>query len=610
MALLHPKKSITNYKLVNRETPELHRDIFPYSKVSRVFFDDVYTLPRAADPMFITDTTLRDGQQARTPYTLKQIEHIFELLHKLGGKSGLIRSSEFFMYSEKDRKAVEICRAKGYRYPEITGWIRANLDDLKIARDMEFKEVGILTSVSDYHLYMKMGWDRKKAMDHYTSVIEKALEYGISPRCHFEDLTRSDVYGFPIPFAQRLMDLSEESGLPVKIRLCDTMGNGVPYPGATLPRSVGRLVRAFTDDAGVPGQWLEWHGHNDYHKTLINGVTAWLYGCSGISATLLGFGERTGNTPVEALVIDYIGLTGDDDAADTRVITEIARYFEKELGYRIPDNYPFVGREFNATGAGIHADGLIKNQEIYNVFDTELLLNRPVSIIITDKCGRAGVACWINQHLNLPQERQITKKHPGVGKIYDRIIQAYEEGRTTSFSQKEMMTLVKRYLPELLVSEFDNLKKMANDLAGYLIAKVAENHHCLCTPASNESYEWLDEFVREYPFIQYLYLTDTQGKLLASAITDPIYKEKYKQLPIGYDFSSREWFIHPMKTGNLHVTDIQKSVLTEKLIFSVSAPITDDNDNITGVIGADIQLEQLLKRADTLEDEVQGEDAE
>lgn len=558
--------------------------------------------------MFITDTTLRDGQQARTPYTLRQIEQIFDFLHRLGGKSGLIRSSEFFIYSDKDRKAVELCRAKGYRYPEITGWIRANLDDLKLARQMEFKEVGILTSVSDYHLYMKMGLDRQKALDRYLAVIEKALEYGISPRCHFEDLTRSDVYAFPIPFAQKLMELASQSGLPVKIRLCDTMGNGVPYAGATLPRSVGRLVRAFTDDAGVPGEWLEWHGHNDYHKTLINGVTAWLYGCSGVSATLLGFGERTGNTPVEALVIDYISLTGDDDAADTRVITEIGRYFEKELGYRIPPNYPFVGREFNATGAGVHADGLIKNQEIYNVFDTELLLNRPISIIITDKCGRAGVAAWINQELNLPPDRQVTKKHPGVGKIYDRIQVAYDDGRTTSFSREEMMNLVKRFLPELLVSEFENLKNAANDLAGHLIKKLAENHPCQCVPGDGEKYAWLDEFVREYPFIQYLYLTDREGKLLASAITDPLYREKYSQLPPGYDFSNREWFIMPMRDGKVHVTDIHKSAFTDKLIFSVSAPITDGNDNITGVLGADIQLEQLLKRADTLGAEVQGEE--
>ena len=97
---------------------------------------------------------------------------------------------------------------------------------------------------------------------------------------------------------------------------------------------------------------------------LVNGVTAWLNGCGAVNSTLFGFGERTGNTPLEALIIEYISLTGDDAAADTTILSEVAEFFEKELHYNIPYNYPFVGRDFNATSAGVHADGLAKNEEI------------------------------------------------------------------------------------------------------------------------------------------------------------------------------------------------------------------------------------------------------
>lgn len=348
MSLLYQKHASRPLTLDNRVEPELYRDVFPYTHVSRIEFDDTFLVPRPADPMFITDTTFRDGQQARPPYTVKQIARIYDLLHKLGGKSGLIQASEFFMYSPKDRKAIEVCRSRGYRFPRVTGWIRANMDDLKIAHDMEFDEVGLLTSMSDYHIFLKLGKTREQAMNDYLKVVTKALEWGIVPRCHFEDVTRADIYGFCLPFARKLMELSHEASMPIKIRLCDTMGYGVPFPGAALPRSVQRIVRAFTDEAGVPGAWLEWHGHNDFHKVLVNGVTAWLYGCGGVNGTLMGFGERTGNAPLEALVIDYISLTGNDEAADPTVITEIAQYFEKELDYRIPDNYPFAGKDFNA----------------------------------------------------------------------------------------------------------------------------------------------------------------------------------------------------------------------------------------------------------------------
>ena len=608
MSLLYQKHASRPLTLDNRVEPELYRDVFPYTHVSRIEFDDTFLVPRPADPMFITDTTFRDGQQARPPYTVKQIARIYDLLHKLGGKSGLIQASEFFMYSPKDRKAIEVCRSRGYRFPRVTGWIRANMDDLKIAHDMEFDEVGLLTSMSDYHIFLKLGKTREQAMNDYLKVVTKALEWGIVPRCHFEDVTRADIYGFCLPFARKLMELSHEASMPIKIRLCDTMGYGVPFPGAALPRSVQRIVRAFTDEAGVPGAWLEWHGHNDFHKVLVNGVTAWLYGCGGVNGTLMGFGERTGNAPLEALVIDYISLTGNDEAADPTVITEIAQYFEKELDYRIPDNYPFAGKDFNATSAGIHVDGLAKNEEIYNIFDTTKILNRSVPIIINDKAGRAGVAYWINQQFNLPPERQVSKKHPAVGQIHTRIMAAYEEGRNTSFSNKEIKNLVRRFMPELFDSEFDQMKRIAGELASNLVERRARD--CQSTADSEALTAQLQHFVRDYSFIQYAYVTDVKGHSTAIAISDPGDQKGYKAFPIGFDYSNREWFLQPMRTGKLHITNVHQSQVTGQLIITVSTVITDANDEIIGVLGADIQLEEIIRRAESLEAEVPNSEEE
>ena len=608
MSLLYQKHASRPLTLDNRVEPELYRDVFPYTQVSRIEFDDTFLVPRPADPMFITDTTFRDGQQARPPYTVKQIARIYDLLHKLGGKSGLIQASEFFMYSPKDRKAIEVCRSRGYRFPRVTGWIRANMDDLKIAHDMEFDEVGLLTSMSDYHIFLKLGKTREQAMNDYLKVVTKALEWGIVPRCHFEDVTRADIYGFCLPFARKLMELSHEASMPIKIRLCDTMGYGVPFPGAALPRSVQRIVRAFTDEAGVPGAWLEWHGHNDFHKVLVNGVTAWLYGCGGVNGTLMGFGERTGNAPLEALVIDYISLTGNDEAADPTVITEIAQYFEKELDYRIPDNYPFAGKDFNATSAGIHVDGLAKNEEIYNIFDTTKILNRSVPIIINDKAGRAGVAYWINQQFNLPPERQVSKKHPAVGQIHTRIMAAYEEGRNTSFSNKEIKNLVRRFMPELFDSEFDQMKRIAGELASNLVERLARD--CQSTADSEALTAQLQHFVHDYSFIQYAYVTDVKGHSTAIAISDPGDQKGYKAFPIGFDYSNREWFLQPMRTGKLHITNVHQSQVTGQLIITVSTVITDANDEIIGVLGADIQLEEIIRRAESLEAEVPNSEEE
>lgn len=429
------------------EQPELFRDQFPYSAPPRVLFDGVNMPTALPDDIFITDTTFRDGQQARPPYTVEQIETLFDFLHRLSGPNGVIRQSEFFLYSPKDREAAYRCMEKGYKFPEVTAWIRAVKQDFALVKEMGIKETGILTSISDYHIFLKLGMNREQAIKQYLGVVEAALSAGIRPRCHLEDVTRADMAGMVIPFVKRLTELSKESGIPVKVRLCDTMGLGVSYPGAALPRSIPRMVHDLREETGITSDLLEWHGHNDFYKVLTNAATAWLYGVGGINGTLLGFGERTGNTPIEALLIEYMGLTG-DDSVDTTVITEMAEYFERELHYEVPPMTPFVGKQFNVTGAGIHADGLIKNEEIYNIFDTGKLLNRPLGVHVTDKAGAAGVAFWVNSRLKLSGEQRIDKRHDGIGRMTEWVAEQYKDGRTTSLSDTELLQAAKACLPE------------------------------------------------------------------------------------------------------------------------------------------------------------------
>jgi len=117
-----------------------------------------------------------------------------------------------------------LCRSRGHDHPRVTGWIRASEEDLRLVVEAGLRETGVLTSASDYHIYLKLGSTRKAIAEHYLRVIRKALDKGIVPRCGFEDITRADIYGFCIPFAEELMRLREQSGMDVKIRLSDTLG--------------------------------------------------------------------------------------------------------------------------------------------------------------------------------------------------------------------------------------------------------------------------------------------------------------------------------------------------------------------------------------------------
>jgi isopropylmalate/homocitrate/citramalate synthase len=180
----------------------------------------------------------------------------------------------------------------------------------------------------------------------------------------------------------------------------------------------------------------------------VNGGTAWIYGADAVNTTLFGFGERTGNPPLEGAIMEYIALKGDLCGIDLSVVTELAEFFHKEVGASIPANYPFAGRDFNTTRAGIHAGGLRRNEEIYTIFDTRNLLGRPPKVAITDKSGTDGIALWVNDFLGLEGDERLSLTK--VVKIQRWVMDQYEkEGRLTAISEEELERQVKKHLPKL-----------------------------------------------------------------------------------------------------------------------------------------------------------------
>ena len=422
------------------EGPDYFRDAYPYTLPPMVQFERDAVPLDPAPAIWITDTTFRDGQQSRQPYSVEQIARLFEMLHRLGGSGGMIRQTEFFLYTRKDREAVERCQDYGFQFPEITGWIRGTLDDYQLVRSAGLKETGILTSISDYHIFKKLNSTREKVLASYLEVVDAALADGVIPRCHIEDSTRADFYGVVLPFVQALMERGRQAGVQIKVRYPDTMGVGVSDPNVSLPRGIPRLTHALRHEAGVPSEALEFHGQNDLNAIIPNAVSAWLYGTSSNNGTLLGIGERSGNTPIEALVFWLIGLTGETHGIDTTVITEIADYY-RSIGEIVDQRLPFVGDNFNVTRAGIHADGMIKDEEIYNPFDTTKLLNRPPGVAITDKSGAAGLLMWMQKHRPAEAEA-LSKRDPRLARVLELVMREYDDGRIIAIADEEVHRMI------------------------------------------------------------------------------------------------------------------------------------------------------------------------
>jgi len=144
------------------------------------------------------------------------------------------------------------------------------------------------------------------------------------------------------------------------------------------------------------------------------------------------------------MVIEYASLKGTTDGMDTLAITEIAEYFEREIGYEIPSRTPFVGRNFNVTRAGIHADGLLKDEEIYNIFNTTKLLGRPAAVAVDSFSGLAGIAHWINGFFRVAGTPEaIDKRAPIVAAMKDVVDAEYAAGRNTVMGDEELEAIMR-----------------------------------------------------------------------------------------------------------------------------------------------------------------------
>ncbi|MFQ5921096.1 MAG: 2-isopropylmalate synthase [Nitrososphaerales archaeon] len=441
---------LPDYEVVDVKEPKLYKNIFPFKGAPRAVFDGVVINTNIPEKLWISDTTFRDGQQSREPYSVGQITSLYKLLHDLGGEQGKISYTELFPYTKKDREAIKKCIDFGYKFPRVTGWIRATKADLQYIKELKLEETGLLTSVSDYHIFYKFpGKSRSQIVQMYLDVAEEALKSGIAVRLHIEDVTRADIFGVVVPLVKKAMKLAEKYGLPVKIRCPDTLGVGLPFPEAALPRGIPKLFWLLNKALGVPSEWLEFHGQNDFHLGVSNATSAWLYGASLNNCTLLGIGERAGNIPLEAMIFVYAMVRGSFDGMNTKVIRHITKYYEKELNYKLPDYYPIIGGNFNVTRAGIHADGLLKNLEMYLPFDTEELLDSPPKVMLSEHSGVAGIAFWINSFFRLKGKEKVSKDDPALRSMQDEVAKQYHEGRVTTMLDEEVLTLVKRHMPQI-----------------------------------------------------------------------------------------------------------------------------------------------------------------
>jgi isopropylmalate/homocitrate/citramalate synthase len=396
------------------------------------------TLPVAA---WTTETTHRDGQQGGLPLTVAQSLAIYDIQCRFTRQSGAIRQAEFFAYRASDRAALEgaLERYRGGAPVEPTTWIRATAKDVALIRSLGVRETGMLASASDYHTFHKFTpGGRNQAAETYLEAVRLTLDAGIRPRLHLEDATRAPT-DFLQPFVVAVLALAAPYGdaLRPKFRVCDTLGLGLPYDDVALPRSVPRLI-GLLRSLGVVSEDLEFHPHNDTWLVVANCLAAIRAGCGVINGTLMGKGERTGNAPLEGVLLHLLGMGYfPDQQPDFTALNELVDLYA-QMGEPVPPKYPLYGRDAHRTRAGVHADGLNKFWWMYAPFNVPELLGRPLEVSLTKESGVAGIIFLIHQHLG----ELLPKDDPRIQTIAAWLANEFDHGRQTSVEWEEIAPII------------------------------------------------------------------------------------------------------------------------------------------------------------------------
>lgn len=420
------------------QNPEYFLESFPRDDFPRyVWTERPASLPREA---WTTETTHRDGQQGGLPLTTEQSIAIYDILCRFTGNSGAIRQAEFFVYRPSDRAALEAALER-YRHGapiEPTTWIRATAKDVGLIKTLGVRETGMLASASDYHTFHKFKpGGRNQAAQIYLDAVRITVDAGIRPRLHLEDATRAPME-FMQPFIEAVQEICAPSGLRPKFRVCDTMGLGLPYDDVALPRSVPHIFRTLRE-MGLEPEDLEFHPHNDTWLVVANCLAAIREGCAVINGASLGKGERTGNAPLEAVLMHLLGMGYfSENQPDFTALNDLADLYAR-MGEPVPNKYPLYGRDAHRTRAGVHADGLNKFWWMYAPFNVPDLLGRPLEVSLTKDSGIAGLIFLIKQHLGV----ELPKDDPALGAIYAWVLAEFDNGRQTSIEWEEIEPMVK-----------------------------------------------------------------------------------------------------------------------------------------------------------------------
>ena len=360
----------------------------------------------------VCDTTLRDGEQtAGIVFSNMEKYRIAQLLDNAGVQQ--IESGIPTMGADEKKAVRHIARMK--LNASILGWNRANIADIDTSIDCDVDSVAISMSSSDIHIEHKLKKSREWVLEQVSQSVEHAKAHGLYISCNAEDASRADL-NFLVQFAQTAKDAGAD-----RLRYCDTIGREDPF-------TCYDRVKHIIDKVGID---IEMHTHNDFGMATANCIAGVRAGARFLSTTVMGIGERSGNTPLEEAVMACKHLFNMDTGIEPLKLKPLAEFVSMASGREIYVSKPFLGANCFAHEAGIHADGIIKDAKNYEPYEPEEMgLERKIVIgkhsgrntIVTDLSKR-GITLTDDEAIDLLERVRIgaVKLHRSISseELYD-----------------------------------------------------------------------------------------------------------------------------------------------------------------------------------------------
>jgi 2-isopropylmalate synthase len=354
----------------------------------------------AAPPplVLLDDETLRDGLQSpsvRCP-TIEEKLRILHLIDQLGidtADIGLPGAGPHVV-RDVERLAREIADQRLRVKANCAA--RTVINDIRPIAEIS-QRVGIpieccaFIGSSPLRQYAE-GWTIDQLQRLTEEAITFAVREGLPVMYVTEDTTRADP-----DTLRRLYSAAIRAGAS-RVCVADTVGHATPVGAAAVIRFIGTVVEECGGGVGI-----DWHGHRDRDFAVINTLAALEAGATRLHGAAIGIGERVGNTPMDALLVNLV-LMGYIER-DLSPLVEYCELVSACTGVPIPANYPIVGRDAFRTATGVHAAAVIK---AYRKNDLALvdavysgvpasMVGREQEVDVGPMSGRSNVVFWLEK---------------------------------------------------------------------------------------------------------------------------------------------------------------------------------------------------------------------